>query len=276
MTRSRRLLPLAVAASLAFALPLAALPSPGFAQGIGVSITVAPPLLPVYAQPVIPGDGYIWQPGYWAWGPGGYYWVPGTWVLPPAVGLLWTPGYWGWLNGAYLWHAGYWGPHVGFYGGINYGYGYGGVGYSGGRWDNGRFFYNRAVNNFGRTHIANVYNQPVRNPGAGRVSFNGGSRGNRAQPNAVEGAAANEPHVDRTPLQTQHEQAAIGRHGQFASANHGRPPIAATARPATFTGRGIVSAQPQHAPQARPAQAPAHAAPRPAPGGNRGDGHDHP
>ena len=26
-------------------------------------------------------------------------------------------------------NAGYWGPHVGFYGGINYGYGYGGVGY---------------------------------------------------------------------------------------------------------------------------------------------------
>ena len=26
-----------------------------------LSVTVAPPLLPVYAQPVCPGDGYIWK-----------------------------------------------------------------------------------------------------------------------------------------------------------------------------------------------------------------------
>src|SRR5262249_16572953 len=61
-----------------------------------VSITIAPPVLPVYEQPPIPGPGYIWTPGYWAWGDDGYYWVPGTWILPPAVGLLWTLGYWGW------------------------------------------------------------------------------------------------------------------------------------------------------------------------------------
>ena len=59
---------------------------------------------------------------------------PGVWVRPPQVGLLWTPGYWGWGGGAYLFHAGYWGPHVGFYGGVNYGFGYGGVGFGGGRW----------------------------------------------------------------------------------------------------------------------------------------------
>src|SRR6202044_3123883 len=63
---------------------------------IGISVGIAPPPLPVYAQPVIPAPGYMWTPGYWAWGPGGYYWVPGTWVQPPQVGLLWTPGYWGW------------------------------------------------------------------------------------------------------------------------------------------------------------------------------------
>ena len=27
-----------------------------------------PPPLPVYEQPPPPGDGYIWTPGYWAWG----------------------------------------------------------------------------------------------------------------------------------------------------------------------------------------------------------------
>jgi hypothetical protein len=75
-----------------------------------VSITIAPPVLPVYVQPAIPGPGYIWTPGYWAYGDAGYYWVPGTWVLPPAVGVLWTPGYWGWHDGIYGWNAGYWGP----------------------------------------------------------------------------------------------------------------------------------------------------------------------
>src|SRR5215472_3847994 len=113
---------------------------------VGVSVRIGPPALPVYVQPVCPGPGYIWTPGYWAYGPDGYYWVPGTWVQPPVVGVLWTPGYWGWSNGYYLWHEGYWGPHVGFYGGINYGFGYTGVGFRGGYWNNGAFFYNRSVN----------------------------------------------------------------------------------------------------------------------------------
>src|SRR5260221_1491072 len=102
-----------------------AIPAASTAQII--SITIAPPELPVYEQPEIPAPGYIWTPGYWAYGPDGYFWVPGTWVEPPAVGLLWTPGYWGWHDGNYGWNAGYWGPHIGFYGGVNYGYGYGGV-----------------------------------------------------------------------------------------------------------------------------------------------------
>src|SRR5215831_20741627 len=106
---------------------------------IAVSITIGPPALPIYEQPICPGDGYIWTPGYWAYGPDGYFWVPGTWVLPPTVGYLWTPGYWGWGDGVYLWHAGYWGPHIGFYGGINYGFGYTGVGYAGGFWRGGVF-----------------------------------------------------------------------------------------------------------------------------------------
>ena len=77
---------------------------------IGISVRVAPPALPVYAQPICPGPGYSGLPGYWAWNEdGGYYWVPGTWVVAP-VGMLWTPGYWGFAGGFYGWHAGYWGP----------------------------------------------------------------------------------------------------------------------------------------------------------------------
>ena len=100
----------------------------------------APPPLPVYDQPPIPGSGYIWAPGYWAWSTDvGWYWVPGTWVLPPAIGLLWTPAYWAYSDGAYVLYDGYWAPEVGFYGGIDYGFGYTGYGYEGGYWNDGPF-----------------------------------------------------------------------------------------------------------------------------------------
>src|SRR5467141_3661875 len=145
--------------------------------GVVVSVSFAPPVLPVYVQPACPGEGYIWTPGYWAYGPDGYYWVPGTWVLAPTPGFLWTPGYWGWGGGGYLWHAGYWGPHVGFYGGINYGFGYVGSGYYGGRWDRGHFAYNRSVNNVNVTIIHNTYNTRVVNRTTTRVSYNGGNGG---------------------------------------------------------------------------------------------------
>ncbi len=161
---------------LAFALLLlvipAALSSPSSAQ-VFVSVRFGPPALPIYAQPLCPGPGYFWTPGYWAWNDeGGYYWVPGTWVVAP-IGMLWTPGYWGWGAGFYAWHPGYWGPHVGFYGGINYGYGYGGVGFFGGEWRGGAFFYNTAVVRVDTVHVTNVYTHTVVN-NESHVAFNGG------------------------------------------------------------------------------------------------------
>src|ERR1700728_4324907 len=137
---------------------LLAMPAISHAQvGVGVAITVAPPALPVYEQPPCPTEGFLWTPGYWGYGPGGYFWTPGLWVAPPHPGLLWTPGYWGFVGGAYGWHRGYWGPHVGCYGGMNYGYGFGGVGFVGGEWRGGVFAYNRAAANFGGVHVTNVY-----------------------------------------------------------------------------------------------------------------------
>lgn len=236
-------LPLAIASALAFAVPMTSMPSTGIAQALDVSITVAPPPLPVYAQPPIPDIDYIWVPGYWAWSPAGYYWVPGTWVLPPEPGLLWTPGYWAWNDGYYVWHAGYWGPTVGFYGGINYGFGYPGIGYFGGHWDHDHFFYNRAVNNFGGVHIANVYNDPVRNVSNNHIAFNGGHGGINARPTASEEAAAHEHHVDPTSTQTAHARAASENHALLASVNHGAPPIAATSHPSNFSGAGVVHAR---------------------------------
>jgi hypothetical protein len=78
-----------------FGLLLLAMSAAAFAQ-IGISISFAPPELPVYEQPICPGDGYLWTPGYWAYANDydDYYWVPGTWVQPPQVGFLWTPAYW--------------------------------------------------------------------------------------------------------------------------------------------------------------------------------------
>ena len=69
----------------------------------------APPPLPSYDQPPIPGPGYVWTPGYWDWSDDAndYYWVPGTWVQPPQPGVLWTPGYWRYYNGHYLYSDGY-------------------------------------------------------------------------------------------------------------------------------------------------------------------------
>jgi WXXGXW repeat (2 copies) len=224
---------------------------------VGVSITVAPPALPVFEQPICPADGYIWTPGYWAWDDenSDYYWVPGTWVLAPEVGFLWTPPYWGWGGSGFVFYEGYWGPVVGFYGGINYGFGYFGRGFAGGRWDNGSFFYNREVSNVNVTVIRNVYSERVTNITENRVSFNGGNGGINARPTPQEEAAAHERHVGPVAAQAQHVQAARSNQQLRASVNHGKPPVAATARPGEFTGREAVAAKEAGAPYNAPNRA---------------------
>ena len=178
------------------------LPAASRAQvSVGVSVRVGPPPLPVYEQPPCPVEGYLWTPGYWAYGDEGYYWVPGVWVAPPRVGVLWTPGYWGWNEGVYVFHAGYWGPHIGFYGGVNYGFGYSGVGFAGGEWRGGRFAYNTAVVNVNRTVIHNTYINKtviVNNRTVNRTSFNGGPGGIGARPTRGEMSAIRERHMQPT------------------------------------------------------------------------------
>jgi hypothetical protein len=230
---------------LLVAIFMLALPAGTPAQiSVGIAVHIGPPALPVYPQPICPGPGYIWTPGYWAYGPDGYFWVPGTWVVAPAVGLLWTPGYWGWGGGAFFWHAGYWGPHVGFYGGINYGFGYVGTGFVGGYWNHGVFAYNTAVTNVNTTVIHNTYvnKTVVNNVTVNKVSYNGGTGGTTAQPTAAERTAENEHHIQPTAMQMQHEHVASTNHALLVSVNHGRPSIAATARPGEFSGHGVVAA----------------------------------
>jgi hypothetical protein len=217
------------------------IPATSFAQ-FGIAITIAPPPLVVYAQPVCPQEGYLWTPGYWARSDEGYYWVPGTWVEPPAVGLLWTPGYWGWGDGAYSWNEGYWGPQVGFYGGVNYGFGYDGVGYQGGYWHDNQFRYNTYVNNVRGRNFHNTYRRTVANR-TSHVSYNGGSRGINARPSAAQQSAARGHHDEWTAAQSGHERDASQNHELLASVNHGHPMIAATSRPGEFSGEGVVAAR---------------------------------
>ncbi len=213
---------------------------------VEVRATQPPPPLPDYEQPPCPEDGYVWTPGYWHWTGSDYYWVPGTWVQPPRVGVLWTPGYWAFVGGVYGWHVGYWGPHVGFYGGVNYGFGYVGVGYVGGRWDGDRYHYNTSVNNVNTTIIHNTYNQTVvnnvtvNNVTVNKVSYNGGG-GVAAAPTAQERVAAQEPHVAPTPLQRQHVQEATRNPALAAQANGGHPAIA-DGRPAQRSAEWRASA----------------------------------
>jgi WXXGXW repeat (2 copies) len=218
--------------------------------------TQPPPPLPDYDQPPAPGPNYLWTPGYWAWGPSGYYWVPGVWAEPPYYGALWTPPYWGWNNGYYRFNAGYWGPHVGYYGGINYGFGYIGIGYFGGYWSGNNFYYNTAVTRVG-PGIRSVYERPViyNNVRYGaqpnnRVSYNGGRGGINVQARPTEVAAMRESHVAALPAQRQVRVEASQNRSQFYNQNHGTPAMA-YAQHSVANPRGIAAA-PRTAEPARP------------------------
>jgi hypothetical protein len=210
---------------LLMALVIGGAPLVSFGQtavSVGVSITGAPPPLPVYDQPPCPGDGYIWIPGYWAYDDDGYYWVAGYWAEPPEIGFLWTPGYWVYSDGFYVWNTGYWATDVGFYGGINYGFGYGGIGYYGGRWDGSTFYYNTAVTNVNRTIVHNTYVQrssPVIT--SSRTSFNGPG-GITARPTAQQRVAMRERHISATSTQMVHQRDAAKSGKRVATVNRGR------------------------------------------------------
>src|ERR1700683_1735387 len=230
--------------SLMFAFILLAISGAASAQ-VRVAITIAPPPLVVYEQPICPGDGYIWTPGYWSYDydDTDYFWVPGTWVLAPEVGFLWTPGYWGWGGDGFMFYDGFWGPEGGFYGGINYGFGYFGTGYVGGRWDNGHFFYNTTINHVDVNVIHNVYNTRINVNTDNRVSFNGGNGGINARPTSHEEEIAHAKHTGPVAAQTEHLQAARSDPQQRFSTNHGAPAVAATPKPGAFKDSGAIRAR---------------------------------
>ncbi len=247
---------------LLLALLLTLVPASSFA-GVFISVGFAPPVLPVYVQPPCPQEGLMWTPGYWAYGDDGYYWVPGAWVPAPYVGALWTPPYWGWSGGLFVYHAGYWGPHVGYYGGVNYGFGYMGIGFAGGAWRGGVFAYNTAVVHVNTTIIHNTYvdrtivehNTIVNDR---HVAFSGGPGGIQHQPTPEEQTAMHEQHVAPTSFQQQHAQSAASDRASYVKNNGGHPQNLAVSKP--------LAAETHAAPSSFRQQS---TAPRPASGGGR-------
>jgi hypothetical protein len=228
---------------------------------VSVSVGFAPPMLPVYEQPYCPEPNLMWVPGYWAWGDGDYYWVPGAWVPAPYEGALWTPNYWDWSGGRYRFHRGYWGRHVGYYGGVNYGFGYMGIGFSGGEWRGGSFAYNTAVMRVNQSVIHTTYNDRTvveRNTIANdrHVAYSGGPGGIRHAAAPQERAAEREQHAAPTSFQTQHINAARADKSSFAKANGGHPQNVVSARPLGGGARPVPQQQSRPAPQqhATPAQ----------------------
>jgi hypothetical protein len=201
-------------------LALAALFASMASAGVVFTVNVAPPPIAVFDQPPCPGDGYIWTPGYYQYGDYGYYWVPGAWVMPPSVGVLWTPGYWGFVDGRYNWHEGYWGPRVGFYGGVNYGNGYFGTGFNGGRWVGNAFHHNTVITNVDVRNVHHVYeDRTVVHPVTGPNHAFNGRGGSMAQPSREEMEAGRAPHQGPTREQVSHAQEAHNNH----LAAHGAP-----------------------------------------------------
>ncbi len=217
-------------------------PASSFA-GVFISVGFAPPILPVYDQPPCPEEGLMWTPGYWAYGEDGYYWVPGTWVPVPYEGALWTPPYWGWDGGLYIFHPGYWGQHVGYYGGVNYGFGYMGIGFVGGMWRGHDFVYNTAVMRVDERSVHTTYidrtiverNTIVNDR---RVAFSGGPGGIRHDAMPEERFAERDQHVAATSFQQSHVSAAMSDRTSYVNNNGGHPSNLAVQRPMSGGGQG--------------------------------------
>ena len=259
---------------LLLALVFAVIPAYSHAA-VFISVGFAPPPLVVYEQPLCPEPGLMWTPGYWAYGDDGYFWVPGAWVPAPYEGALWTPGYWGWGDGLYVFHPGYWGLHVGYYGGINYGFGYMGLGFVGGAWRGHEFAYNTAVMRVNETVIHNTYvdrNIVERNTVArdSRVAYSGGPGGIRHDPSPEERLAEHDRHIAHTSFQQQHETAARSDRTSYFKNNNGRPQNVAVGRPLGAETHAAPAAmsrqssqsrgafQPQEHQASQPAQRPAY------------------
>jgi hypothetical protein len=188
--------------------------------------------------------------------------------MAPYIGALWTPPYWDYEQVHYRWHRGYWSQHIGFYGGIDYGYGYVGRGFYGGYWNHDSFAYNRAVTNVNVTVVHNVYNHTVIQNTVNRISYNGGNGGINLRPIPSELAVLRERPMPAVTAQVEHVRQAAENRAQFASVNHGRPPVAVAAQPLVTSYREPARERPiptgavRTIPENRPVQQPIARAPQ--------------
>ena len=114
-----------------------------------------------------------------------------------------------------------------YYGRINYGFGYSGVGFYGGRWEGGMFRYNTAVMRVGPGFHGVYEDRTVMNETTviNRASYNGAG-GVVARPTADERVAMNEQHVQRTSEQISHHNLS----GQDRNLGVGKPWSSASPR----------------------------------------------
>jgi len=189
-----------------------------------------PPPLVDYDQPFSPGALYFWCPGYWANNANGFFWVPGQWVLAPYYGALWTPPYWSYSGTHFLFHRGYWADHVGFYGGVNYGFGYVGTGYFGAYWRGHDLYYNSTVTSVDATVVHNIYAHSVVYKGIAYgahsnrfTSYNGGHGGLKAYATIAEQIVAYGPRLNPTTIQEARSRAASRNPAALYSQNQGHP-----------------------------------------------------
>jgi hypothetical protein len=118
---------LTLAALIAFGAAAFA-PLPAMAQtDFQLYIGSAPPA-PMYERAPAVRRGYVWSPGYWAWGGHRHHWVPGSYVVE-RPGYVYAPPSWRERGGRWYLQEGYWNPQVAMRGGERY---YGGDRYYGG------------------------------------------------------------------------------------------------------------------------------------------------
>jgi hypothetical protein len=135
-----------------------------------------------------------------------------------------------------MFHPGYWGDHVGYYGGVNYGFGYMGIGFVGGMWRGHDFVYNTAVVHVNERFVHTTYidrtiverNTIVNDR---HVAFSGGPGGIHHDPRPEERFAERDRHIEATQFQHSHESSAMGDRSLYFKNNGGRPANAAVERP---------------------------------------------
>lgn len=145
-----------------------------FKSSAQIVVTIGPPQIRIDAQPPSPGEAFVWAPGHWGRNASGYAWIQGSWLMPPSAGMLWTPGYWRPQPGGFAWQAGRWGTSVGYYGGVNYGFGYLGSGFTA-----------SALRHDEIRHEVQQYREEsgVRSNAGGRPSYPSSDHGNGWSPN---------------------------------------------------------------------------------------------